>query len=665
MKKSIIFPIILFIVGTLFLSACASEPAAQPTAGLPEYTQTTAPIPTEEPVASDVPIIPTPTEIPEFPCDIAFDSDQDGPRDIYSMAPDGSNLRNLTNHPADDHSPTWSPDGTRIAFVSNRGSDTLEGQFIFSMLADGSDVLQISHQDESQFPDWSPTGEHLVYTDKGDIFLVDLSSGREINLTQSPEHDEQAVISPDGQQIAWLRRQENNFAIFVMQLDGSDARQITFGGEVHQVKWSVDGRIFAHWDHPDGICFNCVITPDGLEVIDAGGKGSIQEFLPFWTLDGNRVELVSGDVAETGSNDIFLVSPSFPEMFLYLTDSTANERNPDTAYRCGPARGVYAPYKVVEAESETPATVIGDTQKFVIGITGSLSPQVEFGIDTACAELDVQCVKGNSIADLAAQGVNAIVNSSNRWDVLGSYPQIHDAASSGIPIFMLNADSNEPGVYNLSVEHEVVAATLRWIFQEMGGEGKFVYYNFGDSQLIQEYLDAILEEYPGIDAIKKPADYNGVSFSQQDITELIASDPDIEAIWSTEKLNDIFWGIKEGAGDQPIFTECMARRGEMNSWKEVVDAGVPIQCMAHIRPGGMGYEGVYVAYYYLSGLQFKPDAFTHEGSTTLRYDIPVITNENLSEWLGGKLDGMMVGDYDFLQLSPLTPEEIREKWFVE
>jgi Tol biopolymer transport system component len=71
--------------------------------------------------------------VPSMPYTIAFDSDRDGNREVYRMAPDGSDTVNLTNDPGDDTGPDWSPDASQIAFVSNRINGREGGQFIYVM----------------------------------------------------------------------------------------------------------------------------------------------------------------------------------------------------------------------------------------------------------------------------------------------------------------------------------------------------------------------------------------------------------------------------------------------------------------------------------------------------------------------------------------------------
>lgn len=88
---------------------------------------------------------------------ITFTSHRDGTSDIWTVAVDGSDLRNLT---AEDYSldsnSTWSPDGDRIAFGSDRGSSSQSGGDIYVMNADGRDVRRITFDDSAYAPAWSP-----------------------------------------------------------------------------------------------------------------------------------------------------------------------------------------------------------------------------------------------------------------------------------------------------------------------------------------------------------------------------------------------------------------------------------------------------------------------------------------------------------------------------
>lgn len=666
MKKLVLFG--LFTLSLILLTSCAAAPAATPTKALePSLPAPTAKVievqPTAiQPTATQPAPTAAPTELPILPCNITFDSDRDGNREIYSMDPDGANQTNLSKNPADDFDPVWSPDGSQIAFVSNREAEP-GGQYIYAMRANGSQVSQISQQGDSQFPDWSPSGSQIAYNSQGDIFLVDLPDGKAINLTMSPETDEQPKFSPDGKSIAWLRGESQNRQVYVMDRDGKNMRQVTKGGNVFDLEWTVDGRIFTHWEQPDGICFNCVVTLDGSSVIDAGGKGAIQEFLPFWTDEGERVEMISADINNTGREDILLVGEIFPDIFNPLTKDSGNNRNPDAAANCGPTHGVY---QAPAAAAETPAAVTPSEpgKKFVIGYTGSINPMMQMDFDVACAELDVECLPGKDIAELTEKGVDAIVNASNRWAVMGDFPQRKEALNKGIPFFLLNADVPDEGVYNLSAENEIVSTALTFMFKSMQDKGNMAYYNFGNNDYMQQILENVLKGYPEIKAIKMEANYDKNPFVDGAVQKLIAENPDLGAIWSSELSNDLFWGAVDKANSHVPYMECPAREDMLEAWKVELEIGTPLSCMAFVRPGGTAYEGIYAAYYYLSGLKLNPEMLTGEGKNTLHYAIPEINNESLPAWLG-KADSFRVGDNSMLFLEPMSPEQIRQTWFLD
>jgi Tol biopolymer transport system component len=90
-------------------------------------------------------------------------ADDTGDADIFTMAADGSDVRRLTDEPGVDAFPTYSPDGTEIAFQSDRAGKV----DVYAMDADGSNVVRLTDFDEDQrddyVPTWSPDGERIAF----------------------------------------------------------------------------------------------------------------------------------------------------------------------------------------------------------------------------------------------------------------------------------------------------------------------------------------------------------------------------------------------------------------------------------------------------------------------------------------------------------------------
>lgn len=94
---------------------------------------------------------------------IAFASHRDGIFQIYAMNADGSNVRRLTKHNAEDSNPAWAPDGKSIAYISATADDR---RGLFVMNADGSEpqgLVHSKHQDFC-FPSWSPDGKLIIFS---------------------------------------------------------------------------------------------------------------------------------------------------------------------------------------------------------------------------------------------------------------------------------------------------------------------------------------------------------------------------------------------------------------------------------------------------------------------------------------------------------------------
>ena len=129
--------------------------------------------------------------------DIAFVSDRSGSPQIYIMSSDGTNLRRLITAGGDASSPSWSPNGLFIAF-SWRVTDT--GTY--------------------------------------DIYVIEIASGRTIQLTHDAGRNEHPYWSPDGRHLVFESNRSGPKQVWTMLADGSNPRQLTTQGENWNPSWS-------------------------------------------------------------------------------------------------------------------------------------------------------------------------------------------------------------------------------------------------------------------------------------------------------------------------------------------------------------------------------------------------------------------------------------------
>ena len=193
------------------------------------------------------------------PGPILFISDESGTEQLYSLAPDGTDVRQLTSDPGFPITDAvWSPDGSRIVLVSSVGGDRTYGPALYIVNADGTGRRKLFRGGNSpnsasgQHPVWSPDGRQLVF---------------------------QRLLVPEALGI---------YAVFMVNVDGTGLK--SFG----DVKEDFP-RVVTDWSQDGATLLGHTIDPTAR---DSAGRATVYDYVTTWNVAGDSLFAFGGEIGE-------------------------------------------------------------------------------------------------------------------------------------------------------------------------------------------------------------------------------------------------------------------------------------------------------------------------------------------------------------------------------
>jgi Tol biopolymer transport system component len=275
----------ILAVGVFLLSGCSGSTPV-PTASTAAFPSTETPSPSGSSPTGGI-------DLSKLSGRIAFSGGRPHAEDVYVINADGTDRMKVTSDPAAEFDPTWSPDGSQIAYRHQTGDDRTTDIYVIRI--DGSDARNLTMNED--VADWGPSW------------------------------------SPDGREIAWNsdRATPGTFRGFLMRPDGSHVERLGANAWVEYPAWSPDGTTLTFMGQ----------TPEGTEnyeiyVVNADGSGLRRltnspgpDGWPAWSPDGERIlfSSVRDDCAYSDEADCKTSGDVGPFHTLYVMNADGSQQD--------------------------------------------------------------------------------------------------------------------------------------------------------------------------------------------------------------------------------------------------------------------------------------------------------------------------------------------------
>jgi serine/threonine protein kinase len=256
----------------------------------------------------------------ESKCSIAFVSNYDGNDEIYLSDEEGTKFQRLTNDELLDGSPSWAPDGSKIAFESNRHLGKTQ---IYIMGNDGKNPIRLTSNDREDFhPSWSPDGEKIAYTSYDgntfSIYMINSDGSNEKKLIDDTFNNHTLSWSPNGEKVVFMSdRDKGNMQIFVMDMVSKSISQLTSGESINgNPSWC--GEEIAFMSNRENEIFQIFKMDEYGKNVQQLTFNDFWGWTPGWSPDCSKIAF-SGD---TPSNRVIFTVDADGNNLLQLTDSS-------------------------------------------------------------------------------------------------------------------------------------------------------------------------------------------------------------------------------------------------------------------------------------------------------------------------------------------------------
>lgn len=237
---------------------------------------------------------------------IAFQNAAGPQMQIFTVAPDGTRLKNLSNNTANDYAPVWSPDGQHVAFTSDREP----GIWIMDANGEHQRVVTVNRYSHVH-PSWSPDGRFIAFEstqDRGDseVYVMRADGADEVRLTNREGIDNQPEFSPDGKFIAFVSDRSGPRQIFLMTTSPDHTVTALAPTPFHQddPHWSPDGTRLTFLSRPasDKQSGTMIVDREGGEIMSLAPSG----IEAVWSPDGKKLAFTMSNVS---GHRIWMMNP--------------------------------------------------------------------------------------------------------------------------------------------------------------------------------------------------------------------------------------------------------------------------------------------------------------------------------------------------------------------